>query len=64
MTEAFRRAGHPDPVEAGRRWTVLRDGAMVAGYLDDPRAAQDTLTAGVRDLLHTVRRYRGLSHRA
>ncbi len=51
VTEAFRRAGHPAPVEAGRRWTVLRDGAMVAGYLDDPRAAQDTLTAGVRDLL-------------
>jgi hypothetical protein len=51
VTEAFRRAGHPAPAEAGRRWTVLRDGAMVAGYLDDPGAARATLTAGVRDLL-------------
>lgn len=51
VAEAFRRAGHPHPGEAGRRWTVLRDGAMVAGYLDDQRAAQATLTAGVRDLL-------------
>jgi AcrR family transcriptional regulator len=51
VTEAFRRAGHPDPAEAGRRWLVLRDGATVAGYLADPGAAQATLTAGVRDLL-------------
>ncbi len=51
LTEAFRRAGHPAPAEAGRRWTVLRDGATVAGYLDDPGAARATLTAGVRDLL-------------
>ena len=37
--------------EAGRHWMVLRDGAMVAGYLADPADAQATLTAGVRDLL-------------
>jgi AcrR family transcriptional regulator len=51
VTEAFRRAGHPRPTEAGRHWMVLRDGAMVAGYLADPADAQATLTAGVRDLL-------------
>lgn len=51
VTEAFGRAGHPEPVAAGLRWTLLRDGAMVAGYLDEPGAARATLTAGVRELL-------------
>ena len=53
VTAAFRSAGHPDPEEAARRWMVLRDGAMVAGYLADPAPARATLTAGVRDLLAT-----------
>ncbi|MGX5654385.1 TetR/AcrR family transcriptional regulator [Geodermatophilus nigrescens] len=48
---AFRRAGHPAPEEAARRWLVLRDGAMVAGYLDGGPASSATLAAGVRDLL-------------
>ncbi|WP_345710789.1 TetR/AcrR family transcriptional regulator, partial [Kineococcus glutinatus] len=37
---AFGRAGHPEPAAAARRWVLLRDGAMVAGYLADPAAAQ------------------------
>jgi AcrR family transcriptional regulator len=51
VAAALREAGHPDPDEAGRRWTALRDGAMVAGYLDDAAVAQATLMAGARDLL-------------
>ena len=48
---AFAAAGHPDPADAARRWLVLRDGAMVAGYLSDPVHAQAALDAGVRELL-------------
>ena len=48
---AFALVGHPDPADAARRWMVLRDGAMVAGYLADPRQAQATFAAGARDLL-------------
>ncbi|MBT0771176.1 TetR/AcrR family transcriptional regulator [Kineosporia sp. J2-2] len=52
-TEAFRRAGHRDPERAGRRFMLLRDGAMVSGYLHDPQAARATLREGVDDLLAT-----------
>lgn len=51
VTRAFRVAGHPDPAEASRRFVMLRDGAMVAGYLADPEAARATLLAAVEDLL-------------
>ena len=50
-TQALRRAGHPDPQEAGRRWTALRDGAMVSGYLDDAQAARATLRDAVEELV-------------
>ena len=52
-TLALRRAGHPDPVEGGRRWMALRDGAMVGGYLDGADAARVTLREGVEDLVAT-----------
>lgn len=51
ITRAFRTAGHSDPEEASRRFGMLRDGAMVAGYLDDAEAARATLMAAVEDLL-------------
>lgn len=51
VVRAFRTAGHPEPDEAGRRYVMLRDGAMVAGYLGDAAAAAATLSAGVADLL-------------
>ncbi|RBY88787.1 TetR family transcriptional regulator [Blastococcus sp. TF02A-26] len=51
VTRAYRTAGHADPEEAARRFVMLRDGAMVAGYLGDPAAARATLTAGAEDLL-------------
>jgi len=50
-TQALRRAGHPDPQEGGRRWMALRDGAMVAGYLDDPQVARATLRDAVDELV-------------
>jgi len=37
---AFAAIGHPDPALAARHWVVLRDGAMVGGYLTDPAQAQ------------------------
>ncbi len=55
VTTAFAGTGHPDPAAAMRRWMVLRDGAMVAGYLDDPGAARAALDSGVRDLLRATR---------
>ena len=48
---AFTAVGHPDPADAARHWVVLRDGAMVGGYLDDPGQAQAVVEASVRDLL-------------
>ena len=48
---AFAQLGHPDPTGAAHRWLVLRDGAMVAGYLADPGSAQRALDAGLRDLV-------------
>ncbi|WP_170861229.1 TetR/AcrR family transcriptional regulator [Trujillonella endophytica] len=51
VTSAFRLAGHPDPEEAGRRYVMLRDGAMVAAYLGDAPAAAATLSASAQDLL-------------
>ncbi|MCC2314279.1 TetR/AcrR family transcriptional regulator [Cellulomonas xiejunii] len=52
-TRALRVGGHPDPQEGGRRWTALRDGAMVAGYLDDADAARATLRDAVEDLVRS-----------
>ena len=51
VRRAFAVAGHPDPADAARRFVMLRDGAMVAGYLADPGAARATLVAAVEDLL-------------
>ena len=51
VTEAFAEAGHPDPERAGRHFIMLRDGAMVAGYLNDPDQARQTLEEGVEALL-------------
>jgi AcrR family transcriptional regulator len=48
---AFTAVGHPRPSDAARRWLVLRDGAMVAGYLADPAQAQAALDGGVRELI-------------
>jgi AcrR family transcriptional regulator len=55
VRSAFAAVGHPDPGDAARHWLVLRDGAMVAGYLADPVQAQAVLDAGLRELLARAR---------
>ncbi|MFS0699367.1 TetR/AcrR family transcriptional regulator [Cellulomonas sp. 179-A 4D5 NHS] len=48
---ALERSGHPDAEGAARTFMMLRDGAMVAGYLDDPRRASEGLRAAVETLV-------------
>lgn len=51
VTDALRHAGHPDPDQAARQFMMLRDGAMVSGYLHDSAQARETLKQGVEALL-------------
>ena len=51
----LRVAGHPDPTGAAAHLMMLRDGAMVAGYLADPTVARRTLRRGLDDLLRSGR---------
>ncbi|WP_214402351.1 TetR/AcrR family transcriptional regulator [Pseudonocardia lacus] len=44
-------AGHPDPDGAAAHLMMLRDGAMVAGYLADPEVARATLLRGLDAIL-------------
>ena len=48
---ALERSGHPRAREAAHTFMMLRDGAMVAGYLDDARRAADGLRAAVDALV-------------
>lgn len=43
----------PQPERVARRLVMLRDGAMVSGYLDDPRVAREDFGAAVLDTLET-----------
>lgn len=51
LESAFQQAGAADPQRAADEMAALRDGAMVAAYLGDPRRAGDTLVHGVAALL-------------
>ena len=59
LTDLFRTdlatAGHPDPTGAAAHLMMLRDGAMVAGYLADPGQARATLGRGLDTLLAEAR---------
>ena len=46
-------AEHSLPGNAARHFVMLRDGAMVAGYLDTVRTAQRTFKRGVEGLLRS-----------
>ncbi|MCO1653674.1 TetR/AcrR family transcriptional regulator [Pseudonocardia sp. S2-4] len=48
-------AGHPDPAAAAAHLMMLRDGAMVAGYLADPEVARTTLGRGLDAILAEAR---------
>ncbi|GHE91878.1 hypothetical protein GCM10017786_25560 [Amycolatopsis deserti] len=43
LTDTLTAAGHPDPAHAAQVLILLRDGAMVGGYLDDPEQIRTTL---------------------
>ncbi len=51
LCAVVRDAGHPDPERVARTLVILRDGAMVGGYLDDPRAVRATLRETAESLL-------------
>jgi AcrR family transcriptional regulator len=48
---AFTDAGNPIPADPARHFVMLRDGAMVAAYLDGPKQAAETFSRGVDGLL-------------
>jgi AcrR family transcriptional regulator len=50
----LRAAGHPDPRAAAEHLMLLRDGAMVAGYLGDAPRAREALHQGLETLLAGV----------
>ena len=54
MTEALTRAGHRHPASAADHYTLMRDGAMVQGYLSDPAAAADSLRRGVEGVIRVI----------
>ena len=51
---AFTDAGHVRPDDPTRHFIMLRDGAMVAGYLDGSEQAAETFTRGVDGLLRYI----------
>jgi hypothetical protein len=53
---AFADAGHVRPDDPTRHFVMLRDGAMVAGYLDGSEHAAATFVRGVEGLLRYIDR--------
>ncbi|MER5604305.1 TetR/AcrR family transcriptional regulator [Streptomyces sp. NPDC002265] len=51
LRKAFQRLGAAGPEQSADSMVALRDGAMVAGYLGDPRAAGAVLVHGTSVLL-------------
>ncbi|HEY2054948.1 MAG TPA: TetR/AcrR family transcriptional regulator [Solirubrobacterales bacterium] len=54
LRRAFTEAGHNRPGNAARHFVMLRDGAVTAGYLDSPTAAQRTFKRGVEGLIRAI----------
>jgi AcrR family transcriptional regulator len=54
LADAFRAAGHTEPEAAADHFTLLRDGAMVRGYLSDPVAAGEMLLRGVEGMIQVI----------
>jgi hypothetical protein len=44
-------AGHPEPARAARALCLVRDGAMVGGYLDDPDSVRVSLVEAARAVI-------------
>jgi AcrR family transcriptional regulator len=54
LERAFAAAGHTEPAAAADHFALLRDGAMVRGYLSDPVAAGDMLRRGVEGMISVI----------
>lgn len=54
LVDAFAAAGHTEPAAAADHFALLRDGAMVRGYLSDPVAAGDMLQRGVEGMISVI----------
>ena len=54
VRRAFADAGHTSPANPARHFVMLRDGAVIAGYLDSATAAQRTFKRGVDGLLWSI----------
>ena len=51
IAEFFSDTGKPDPEPAARHFVMLRDGAMAAGCLSDPKPICETFLRGIEGLL-------------
>lgn len=51
LTELFTSTGKPDAEPAARHFVMLRDGAMSAGCLTDPKPVCETFLRGIEGLL-------------
>jgi AcrR family transcriptional regulator len=51
LADALARTGHPEPESGAHTLALLRDGAMVAGYLEEPDAVRAHLLRSVETLL-------------
>jgi AcrR family transcriptional regulator len=54
LVDAFAAAGHTEPAAAADHFMLLRDGAMVRGYLSDPVAAGDMLLRGTEGMISVI----------
>ncbi|GAB2686747.1 TetR/AcrR family transcriptional regulator [Kribbella swartbergensis] len=52
LTELFSGTGKIDPEPAARHFVMLRDGAMAAGCLTDPKPICETFLRGIEGLLN------------
>jgi AcrR family transcriptional regulator len=51
IAELFTDTGKPDPEPAAQHFVMLRDGAMAAGCLSDPKPICETFLRGIEGLL-------------
>ncbi|AYJ47960.1 TetR/AcrR family transcriptional regulator [Rhodococcus sp. P1Y] len=54
VADAFDRSGHYDPQGGADHFVLMRDGAMVGGYLSDPASAGDVLRRGIEGVIRTI----------
>lgn len=55
LIDALTRAGHPNPQGAANHVGLMRDGAMVRGYLSDPVEAGQMLMRGIEGTIRFIR---------